>query len=117
MGCFMRIFLSLFLNATALYIVAQLFNSFYLESFGTALLASLVLSLLNVFVKPFIVILTLPLTIFTLGLFLFVINAITLMITQSLMGASFMIDSFWTAILAAIVVAVINVILNRLVGE
>src|SRR5690625_6759985 len=87
-----RWFLSIILNAIALIAVAQLFDSFHLEGFGTAILASFILSILNVLVKPILIIFTLPITFLTLGLFLFVINAITLMITQGLMDASFVID-------------------------
>src|SRR5690625_5732548 len=83
-----RWFLSIILNAIALIAVAQLFDSFHLEGFGTAILASFILSILNVLVKPILIIFTLPITFLTLGLFLFVINAITLMITQGLMDRS-----------------------------
>lgn len=114
---FLRWFLSIFLNAIALIIVAQLFESFHLEGFGTALLASVILSILNLIVKPILVLFTLPITFVTLGLFLFVINAITLMITQGVMDSSFVINGFGTAIIAAIVLSVLNVILNRLIGD
>jgi putative membrane protein len=113
----MRWILSLVLNAVALIIVAELFDSFQLEGFGTAVLAALILSILNIIVKPILVILTLPLTIFTLGLFLFVINAITLMIAQAVIGDSFIIDGFGTAIVAAVILSILNLLLNKLVKE
>ena len=113
----MRWFFSVFLNAIALIVVAQLFESFHLEGFGTAILASIILALLNIFVKPILIILTLPITFVTLGLFLFVVNAITLMIAQGLIGSSFVIDGFGMAIIAAIIIAILNVILNRLAGD
>ncbi|API93466.1 putative membrane protein YvlD [Virgibacillus pantothenticus] len=113
----MRWLLSIVLNAVALIVVAQLFDSFHLEGFGTAVLASLILSILNILVKPILVILTLPVTMLTLGLFLFIINAITLMMTQAVMGSSFVIDGFGTAVLAAIIISIINVLLNRLVQD
>lgn len=112
-----RWLLSLILNAVALVIADLLFDSFYLESFGTAVLASLVLAVLNVLIKPILIILTLPVTVMTLGLFLFIINAITLMIAQALLGESFIIDGFGNAILAAIVLALINLLLNRLIRD
>src|SRR5690625_7778456 len=74
---------SILFNAIALFAVAQLFTSFYLEDFGTALLASVIIFILNVFVRPILVIFTLPATVLTLGLFLFVIYALTLIITLS----------------------------------
>lgn len=113
----LRWLLSVFFNAVALIIVAELFESFHLEGFGTAVLASIILGILNVIVKPILVVLTLPITIFSLGLFLFVINAITLMITQALMDATFVIDSFGTAIIASIIISLINLVLNRLVND
>lgn len=114
---FLRWLISIFLNAIALLIVAQLFTSFDLAGFTTALIASVILSILNIIVKPILVLFTLPITFITLGLFLFVINAITLMITQGLMGDSFVINGFGTAIIAAIILSVINVILNGLVTD
>lgn len=114
---FVRWILSIVLNAVALIIVAELFESFHLEGFGTAVLASIILGILNVIVKPILIILTLPITIFSLGMFLFVINAITLMITQSVMDSSFVIDGFGMAIIASIIISLLNLILNRLVKD
>jgi len=111
---FIRLFTSIFLNALSLYIIHFLFDSFFIESFAVALLASVLLSMLNFIVKPILVVLTLPLTIFTFGFFLFVIQAITLMIVQSLLGTSFVIEGFGMAILAAILLAIINSIMYRL---
>lgn len=109
--------LSLILNAIALIAVAELFESFYIESFATALLASFILAILNTIVKPILVVLTLPITILSLGIFLFVINAITLMLTQAIIGDSFVIEGFGIAVLAAIVLAIINLVLNRLIKD
>ncbi|WP_099159902.1 phage holin family protein [Virgibacillus ndiopensis] len=114
---FLRWFISIFLNAIALIAVAQLVDSFHLEGFGTALLASFILSILNIIIKPILIVLTLPITVVTLGLFLFVINAITLMITQWLMDSSFVIEGFGTAVIAAIVVSILNLLLNRLIKD
>lgn len=113
----LRWFLSIFLNAIALIAVAQMFESFHIEGFGTALLASFILSILNTFIKPILVLFTLPITVLSLGFFLFVINAITLMITQSVIGPTFVIDGFGVAIIAAIVISVLNLLLNQLVRE
>lgn len=114
---FKRWIISLILNAVALIAVAELFQSFQLDGFGTALIASFILSILNVFIKPLLIILTLPITIITFGLFLVVINAITLMIAQSLMGASFVIEGFGTAMIASIIISLLNMLLNSLVKD
>lgn len=114
MRLFMRAFLSIFFNAIALFIVAQLFTSFHIDSFGTAILASIILSMINIFVKPILIVLTLPFTILTFGLFLFVINAITLMITQALFDSSFVIEGFGIAIVASLIISFIYMILQKL---
>lgn len=111
---FIRWFTSVFLNALSLYIIHFLFDSFFIESFVVALLASIILSMLNFLIKPILVLLTLPITIFTFGFFLFVIQAITLMTVQSLLGSTFVIDGFGMAILAAILMTVLNSIMYRL---
>ncbi|WP_010098480.1 phage holin family protein [Ornithinibacillus scapharcae] len=114
---FTRWILSLILNAIALWVVAQIFESFHIGGFGTAILAAFILSLLNVIVKPILIVLTLPLTVLTLGLFLFVINAITLMITQAVIGETFIIDGFGTALIAAIVLSILNILLTKFVKD
>ncbi len=113
----MRWILSLIFNALALLLIAELFDGFQIDGFWIALLASVILAVLNVIVKPILVLLTLPITIVTLGLFLFVINALTLMLTQVLLGDSFVIDGFLTAILAAILLSIINLIINKIIKD
>lgn len=114
---FLGWFTSVFLNAIALIAVAQLFDSFYIEDFGTALLASVVLSILNFIVRPILIILTLPITIITFGFFILIINAITLMITQKVMGDAFVIDGFGIAFLASILISLITIFLQKLIGD
>ncbi len=109
--------LSLFVNSIVLLVVAGYFDSFYLDGVGAALLASFILSIMNVIVKPILILLTLPVTIMTLGLFLIVINAMTLMMTQALMGDWFVIDSFGSALLAAIVISLLNMAIQKLIIE
>ncbi|MGM8212575.1 phage holin family protein [Virgibacillus sp. W0430] len=113
----LRWLLSIFLNAVALIAVAQLFDAFHIADFTTALLASFLLSILNIIVKPLLIIFTLPITVITFGLFLFIINAITLYFTQSLMSHSFVIDGFGMTIIASIIISIINTILNQLIKD
>ncbi|MBU5593974.1 phage holin family protein [Amphibacillus sp. MSJ-3] len=112
-----RWILSLILDAVTLLIVAEIFSGFHVETFWVAILASLILSILNIIVKPILVFFTLPITIVSLGLFLFVINAITLMLTQAIMGPDFVIESFGLAIIASIFISIINLFLNKLVKD
>ncbi|WP_110112497.1 phage holin family protein [Bacillus sp. CGMCC 1.16541] len=108
---------SILINALVLVVIAGYFSSFHLESVGDAIIASLILSILNVFVKPILVLLTLPVTVLTLGLFLFVINAVTLMITDEIMGSAFEIDGFGMAILAAVVISILNALIQKVIVE
>src|SRR5699024_5525209 len=91
---FLNWFVSLFLDAIALLAVDFLFDSSYIAEFKTALLASLVLSVLYIFVKPFLFILTLPISIVTLGFVILILDAIILMISQSVIGDTVVIDGF-----------------------
>lgn len=106
--------LSIIVNSIALIAVAELFDKFIIEDFGTAILASFILSILNLIVKPILILFTLPITILSLGLFLFVINAVTLYLTQSIIGDAFIIEGFGTAIIAAIIISIINTVLQSL---
>lgn len=108
---------SILINSLVLIVVAGYFDSFYLEGIGAAILASIILSVLNVLVKPLLVLLTLPVTILSLGLFLFIINAITLWITQAFMGDSFVIETFGMAVLAAIIISLLNLLIQKLIIE
>lgn len=112
-----RWMISILVNALLLIVVAGYLDSIYLSGIGAALGASFILSVLNILVKPFLILLTLPVTVFTLGLFLFVINAITLMITEGLMGSAFNIDGFGAAIIAAILIALLHLLIQKGVIE
>ncbi len=113
----MKWIINLIVNTIVLMVVAGYFDSFHLEGVGAAILASIILSILNVIVKPILVILTLPVTVMSLGLFLFVINAVTLYLTQAIMGDSFTIDGFGSAIVAAIVISLLNLLIQNFVVE
>ncbi|WP_174728726.1 phage holin family protein [Mesobacillus harenae] len=114
----MRWLLGIVINAVLFMAFAGYFEeSFYLSGFGAALGASFILSILNILVRPILIILTLPVTIISLGLFLFVINAITLLLTDSLMGAAFEINGFGMAFFAAILMSVVNLVIQKTVFE
>ncbi|AND42163.1 MULTISPECIES: phage holin family protein [Cytobacillus] len=114
----MRWILGILINAVLFVAIAGFFkDSFYLSGFGAAIGASFMLSILNILVKPILIILTLPVTVLTLGLFLFVINAVTLMITDGFMGDSFEIDGFGTAILVSVIMSIVNLIIQKAILE
>ncbi|MGH7774740.1 MAG: phage holin family protein [Candidatus Binatia bacterium] len=111
----MGFLVTLVLNALALLLVAHLIQGIRVSGFVAALIAAFVLGLLNALIKPILILLTLPLNVLTLGLFTFVINAFILWLAAALVPG-FAIDRFFpTAILAAIVLAVINMLISLVV--
>ena len=113
----MKWLVSLLANALVLMVVATIFSGFEISGFGAAIIASVILAVLNTIVRPLLVLLTLPVTFITLGLFLFVINAITLMLTAALMGDAFNISGFGLAIIAAIVISLLNMIIQSFIKK
>ncbi|HCP15728.1 MAG TPA: hypothetical protein DIT32_08280 [Peptococcaceae bacterium] len=109
----MRMFLSWLINSVSLLILAYILKGFYVESFAAALVAALVLGVINTFIRPFFLLLTLPINILTLGLFTFVVNAIMLKIMSAVVSG-IEIDGWGTAVLAAILLSVISGLLNSL---
>jgi len=103
------------LNAVALLIVAYLLPGIVVTGFGSALIAAVVLGLLNMLVKPVLILLTLPVTIVTLGLFLFVINALVFWFAGSILSG-FKVEGFWWAVIDAILYSVISTLLQNLTG-
>jgi putative membrane protein len=73
--------------------------------------------MLNLLVRPILILFTLPVTILTLGLFLFVINAITLELTDVLMGASFEINGFGMALMVTMIMSIVNLIIQKTILE
>ncbi|EDL64621.1 phage holin family protein [Bacillus sp. SG-1] len=113
----MRWLIGILINAVVFVSLAGYFEGFEVSGIGAAVIASFILAILNVLVKPILILLTLPATILTLGLFLFVINAVTLLLTDGLMGDSFEIDGFGMALLAAIILSIINIAVQKAVIE
>ena len=110
----MELLLIWLLNAVALLIVAYILPGINVASFGSALIAALVLGLLNTLVKPVLVLLTLPITIVTLGLFLLVLNALVFWFAGSVLKG-FQVNGFWWALLGALVYSLISGLLSRLI--
>ena len=102
------------ISAVALMIVAHLVSGFHIQSFGTALVASLVIGFINATLGMLLKIATFPLTIVTLGLFLFVINALVLLIASRLVNG-FFVASFGTALVAAIVLSLVHLLLRAVI--
>ena len=86
------------------------------DSLWTPFVTSLVLGILNAFIRPVLMVLALPLVIVTLGLFTLVINALLLYFVSFLLARHFAIDSFWAAFLGALVISVVSLLLNLVTG-
>jgi putative membrane protein len=102
------------IRAVAIVITAYLLPGVRLSGFFAALVTALVLGLVNTFIRPLLLLLTLPLNILTLGLLTFVINALLIMLTSALVPG-FNVASFWWALLFSLVLALINYALNFMV--
>jgi putative membrane protein len=100
-------------NAAALLLVAYIFPGVHVESFPAALLAALVLGLVNAFIRPLLVILTFPVTLITLGLFLFVINALLFWLVAEVVHG-FTVSGFWAALVGSILYSVITLVTSWL---
>jgi putative membrane protein len=99
----------------AVYIVKGL--RFKDDSIWTPFITSLVLGILNAFLRPLIMLLALPLLVVTLGLFMLVINALLLWLVGWLLGDYFQVDSFWSALFGAVIISMVSLILNTLTGS
>ncbi|MCF8034450.1 MAG: phage holin family protein [Desulfarculaceae bacterium] len=103
-------------NALGLLFVSWLFEGIRVDGLGWAFVAALFLGVFNALIRPVLILLTLPITIVTMGLFILVINALMLWLTGWLL-AGFHVQGFWTAIGGALVLGIISLAANGLVGE
>jgi putative membrane protein len=99
------------LLAAALLLVAYLYPGVTVASFGAAMVAAFVLGLLNTVVRPLLVLLTLPVTLLTLGLFLFVINALMFWAAAGVLGG-FNVSGFWAALVGSLIYSLCGVIID-----
>ena len=97
------------INAAALLLVAYLYPGVVVETFFAALIAALVLGLVNAFIRPVLLLLTLPVTILTLGLFIFVINALLFWFVAEVVKG-FTVTGFWAAMLGSVLYSVITLV-------
>jgi putative membrane protein len=105
------------LNALALWVTVQLVGGMSIApgGLGSLLLAALVIGLVNAVVRPVMVLLTLPVTVLTFGLFLLVVNALALVLAAAL--SPLQIATFWSAVWGSIVLSIVSALLSRLFGD
>ena len=112
----MKFLIQILLTAVLVLLLANFLPGVTVATFVTALIVAVVLALLNLIVKPILVLLTLPVTILTLGLFLLVINAIIILLADAFIDG-FGVDGFWIALLFSLLLSLFQSILFSLMGS
>lgn len=112
----MKLIVRILLSALAVVILSKLLNGIYVDSYITAIIVAIVLSLLNFIVKPVLVILTLPVTILTFGLFLLIINAVIILLADKLV-AGFGVENIWWALLFSLLLSFLQSIFFSFLKE
>ncbi|MET0759836.1 MAG: phage holin family protein [Flavobacterium sp.] len=108
----MNLIIRILLTAVLVMLIDYFMPGITVANFTTSVIVAVVLGLLNIFVKPLIVLFTLPVTILTLGLFLLVINAAMILLCSEIVGG-FNVNSFWTALLFSIILSILQSIMYR----
>ena len=111
-----NILIRLFINAVALWLVDKMFDDIWFLDTNSLVITAIVFGVLNAIIKPILTILSLPITLLTLGLFTLVINAIILKLTDFWVD-NFVVNGFGIAVLASICISIISIILNSLLKE
>jgi len=111
----MNLLLRWLINAVTLLLISHLLPSVHIAGFGAALIAALILGLVNAFIRPILIIITLPINIVTLGLFTFVINGLLFWFVASFVKG-FEVGGFWAAFFGALAYSVISTFLSMLLA-
>jgi putative membrane protein len=109
----MKLLAQLIISALAVVIASFLFKGVHVDSVFTAIVVAAVLAVLNALIKPILIVLTIPITIVTLGLFLLVINAAMILLAGEIVPG-FHVSGFWTAFFFSIILTLINSVFNSL---
>jgi putative membrane protein len=112
----MNLIIRFLFNGLAVVLTAYLLPHVDVDGYGTALIVALILSIANIIVKPILVVLTIPITIITLGLFLLVINAMIILLVDYLV-TGFYVDGFWWALLFSLILSLFNSIFDDLTKD
>ncbi|WP_264565536.1 phage holin family protein [Flavobacterium sp. N3904] len=112
----MNLLIRIIVTAGLVFGIAHFLPGVHVAGFYTAAVVAVVLALLNVFVKPIMVLLTLPFTIITLGLFLLVVNAIIILLCTKIVGG-FTVDTFWVAMIFSVILSLCQSIVYSIIGN
>ena len=108
----MNLLIRILITAVLVVVIAHFMPGVSVDTFTTSLIVAVVLGLLNIFIKPILILFTLPITIVTFGLFLLVINALIIMLCTKIVGG-FHVQSFWTAVFFSIILSISQSILLK----
>ncbi|RYF90295.1 MAG: phage holin family protein [Chitinophagaceae bacterium] len=112
----MNFIIRLLITAAVAYGLSMVLSGVQIPKFTDAIILAIVLALLNTFVKPILLILTFPITVLTLGLFLFVVNALIILLADKLMDG-ITISGFWWALLFSLLLSIVSSFVQSLVGK
>lgn len=112
----MNLLLRILVTAVLVTVISHFLPGVAVDNFLTSVIVAVVLGLLNVFIKPIIVLFTLPVTIVTLGLFLLVINSLMILLCSEIVGG-FHVKTFWAALLFSVILSLTQSIIYKLGGE
>jgi putative membrane protein len=104
------------LSGLAVLLTAYLLPGVHVAHYGYALLVTIFISLANIFVKPILIVLTIPITIFTLGLFLLVVNALIILLVETIVPG-FTVDGFWWALAFSLILSIFNSMFTEFVKD
>jgi len=108
----MNILMRIIVTSIVAFGLSYLLEGIKFDSFWTAILVAIVLAVLNAIIKPILILLTLPITLITLGLFLFVINALIILLAEKLVNG-FSVDGFWWALLFSLLLSLLTSLLYK----
>lgn len=112
----MKLLFRILVTAALVMLIAYFMPGVHVAGFTTSIIVAIVLGLLNIFIKPIIVIFTLPVTLVTFGLFLLVINALMILCCTKIVGG-FTVDSFWVALIFSVVLSIGQSLAYSISGE
>ena len=112
----MKLIIRVLITSILVLLISHLMTGVHVAGFATALIVAIVLGLLNIFIKPILVLFTLPITFITLGLFLLVINALIIILCDNIVGG-FDVDTFFTALLFSIILSVSQSLMYAILGD
>lgn len=114
----LNLIIRLFVNAVALWVAAQLVGGIQLTTeFWPMLLVAAVFGLVNALIKPVLLLLSLPVMVLTLGIFIFVVNALMLMLTGWLLDPLISVDGFWPALLGSVLISIVSFLFSLFLPE